>query len=185
MWMTLFNNLAAMCLLVVGSIGCLQAGDAEAVTETTLCALYESPARYAGNFVRVRARVIGVDLKDLGIDDVSACSAPTAYMFMLAELPDNVRPKPSFSLEPNASFSEFRDALHKHVALLATLEGRFDPVFVWKERSTSELGRATALERSTATTAGLSYGRSLTWRPSSSHTGETQLQTGYRVSFEK
>jgi len=115
-------------------LGCLWAEDSEGVTDTTLCALYENPAPYAGKFVRVRARIIGHDLRDLWIEDVSACSKPTSYMFMLAELPENARPKPPFSLEMNPSLSDFREALPKHVALMATLEGRFDPAFVWKEK---------------------------------------------------
>jgi hypothetical protein len=88
----------------------------DSVTDTTLCALYENPAPYAGKFVRVRARVIGHDLRDLWIEDVSACSKPTSYIFMLAELPEHVRPEPRFSLEMNPSLAEFREALPKHVA---------------------------------------------------------------------
>ncbi len=61
-------------------------------------------------------------------------------MALIAELPDNVRPKPAFSLEPNASFTEFQGALNKHVALFATLEGRFDPVFVWREKKHIRVG---------------------------------------------
>jgi len=41
--------------------------------DTTLCALYESPATYASKFVRVRARVVSHDLKDLWIEDVTEC----------------------------------------------------------------------------------------------------------------
>ena len=55
-------------------------------------------------------------------------------MFMLAELPENVWPKPNFSLKVDTSVAEFRDALTKHVGLMATLEGRFDAVFVWREK---------------------------------------------------
>ena len=153
----LLNSSAAVCLLVIGGTRCVHACDAESVTETSLCALYESPARYAGNFVRVRARVMGHDLKDLWIEDVSACPAPTAYMSMLAELPDNVRPKPSFLLEPNASFLEFRDALHKHVALMAPLEGRLDPVFVWKEKKHHYDGRIILRQISDVKTIFLPY----------------------------
>lgn len=115
-------------------MACPCGAEPDNVADTTLCALYESPAPYAGKFIRVRARVVGNDLRDLWIEDVAACSAPTSYMFMLAELPENVLPKPPFSLELDTSFAEFRNALTKHVALMATLEGRFDAVFVWREK---------------------------------------------------
>ena len=104
-------------LLIAGSLGFVYAADSEGVTQTTLCALYESPSQYAGKFVQLRARVIGHNVNDLWIEDVSVCSTPTAYMFMLAE-----------------------DALPRHVALMATLEGRFDPVFVWKDKKQVRVG---------------------------------------------
>jgi hypothetical protein len=119
-------------------VASLCAAESDNVTDTTLCALYDSPVRYAGTFVRVRAHIIGRDLKELWID--TTCPAASVYMITLAELPENVRPKAPFSLELNSAFSEFKDALNRHVAITATLEGRFDPVFVWKEKKRLRVG---------------------------------------------
>ena len=112
----------------------------EPATETRLCALYESPAEYAGKFVRVRARVIGSDLKDLWIEDPENCDAFNAYMTMLATFPENVEPKPPFLLEQNTSLADFKNALHRPVAVFVTLEGRFDPVFVWRAKRRIRVG---------------------------------------------
>jgi len=113
---------------------------AEPVTVTRLCALYESPAEFAGKVVRVRARVIGTELNDLWIEDERDCSAFNSYMIMLAELPENVRPQPPFTLKQTTSLAEFKAALHRPVALWATLEGRFDPVFVWRAKKRIRVG---------------------------------------------
>ena len=113
---------------------------AEPVTETRLCALYESPTEYPCKFVRVRARVIGADVKDLLIEDERDCSAFTSWMIMLAEFAENVRPQPPFTLKQNTSLAEFKAALRRPVALWATLEGRFDPAFVWRAKKRIRVG---------------------------------------------
>jgi len=51
---------------------------------------------------------------------------------MLAAVPEDVKPKPPITLEQNTALTEFKNALHRPVAVFATLEGRFSPVFAWK-----------------------------------------------------
>ena len=89
-------------------------------------------AEYAGKFVRAHARVLGSDLKDLWIQDLADCAAFKAYLTMLAAVPEDVKPKPPITLEQNTALTEFKNALHRPVAVFATLEGRFSPVFAWK-----------------------------------------------------
>ena len=59
---------------------------------------------------------------------------------MLAEFPENVRPTPPFTLEQNTSLGELKVGLHRPVAVWATLEGRFDPVFVWRAKKRIRVG---------------------------------------------
>jgi hypothetical protein len=134
------RRLCVSLLFAVAAVGNPTGSNTEPVTETRLCALYESPAEYAGKFVRVRARVVGTDVNDLWIEDERDCSAFSSYMIMLAEFPQNVWPQPPFTLEQNTSLAEFNAALRRPVALWATLEARFDPVFVWRAKKRIRVG---------------------------------------------
>jgi hypothetical protein len=136
-----YMRLVAVTILLAFAFVLPSNGEAaEPVAETRLCALYESPTDYAGKFVRVRARVIGTDVKDLWIEDERDCSGFASYIIMLAEFPENVRPQPPFSLQQNKSLADFKAALCRPVALWATLEGRFDPVFVWRAKKRIRVG---------------------------------------------
>jgi hypothetical protein len=61
-------------------------------------------------------------------------------MTIAMELPHNVTPKPDFDLERDDSFKDYQNALKKPTRIEATLEGRFDPVFVWRNRQRVRVG---------------------------------------------
>lgn len=50
------------------------------------------------------------------------------------------KPKPNFDLERDSSFQKYEDARQKGMRIEATLEGRFDPVFSWKDRKRVRVG---------------------------------------------
>jgi hypothetical protein len=96
-----------------------------------MCDLFEHPEQYAGKMVAVSAGLTGYDLS---LDDLSNQKPCAAYMRVHLELPHDVRPKPSFGLIRDEMLNTFFDALHKGMNVVATYEGRFDPVFVWRDR---------------------------------------------------
>jgi len=48
------------------------------------------------------------------------------------EFPGNVKPNPQFDLIRDESFQKYAEALDKPMRIEATIEGRFDPVFIWR-----------------------------------------------------
>jgi hypothetical protein len=90
--------------------------------------------------VQVRATVVGhgdPKLEQAAFTGQDPCGK---YMSIALEFPEKVSPKPSFDLEKDASFQKYEDALQKGMRLEATLEGRFDPVFTWKDRKRVRVG---------------------------------------------
>jgi len=132
-------------LVLCLGIGYLCAADAE-VVKTTMCSLWESPGEYAGKMVEVRANVIATDMSYLWID-FQGCPLEVGYMHLLAALPERVQPRPDFELEENSSAVELREALGRHVAIIATFEGRFEPVFVWRNQQRIRVGEGEGFGR--------------------------------------
>jgi hypothetical protein len=122
------------CALTLSGFEFCWAQEALAPVETTLCQLYQHPERYAGKMIRVR----GGSLGNLRIEDslhdvpVGMCSA---YMRLVVVLPDQVKPAPAFQLIRDESYRRLDEALHSQgpVRIDATYEGRFDPIFVWRD----------------------------------------------------
>ena len=102
--------------------------------KVTLCDLYEHPGQYAGKMVAVRAGSVGGLSLENTLHD-SPTQPCLAYMRLTVEFPNGVKPAPSFQLVRDDSLRELEDALHHGGAIHidATYEGRFDPVFVWRD----------------------------------------------------
>lgn len=102
--------------------------------KTTMCDLYKNPGAYAGRMIQVRATIMGFrapELEQPSFLPQEPCSAP-GYMRIALELPQGVQPRPPFDLIADASFEKYQAALRKPMRIEATLEGRFDPVFIWQ-----------------------------------------------------
>ena len=115
----------------------------EAALKVRLCDLYEEPQAYAGKLISVRATIVGRDdptLEEQAFSKQEPCSG-VVYMTIVMELPKNVTPKPNFELQRNDSFKEYLKALKKPARIEATLEGRFDPIFVWRDRQRIRVGQ--------------------------------------------
>ncbi len=116
--------------------------------KVTMCELYEHPEQYAGKIVEVRANVSG---KYLALDDFSNQKSCSAYMRIHLELPQETTPATSFELVRGDAYNELLEKLHRGMNVIATFEGRFDPLFVWRDQKRVRVGAGT----------GKGYGRSL------------------------
>ncbi|HET9182943.1 MAG TPA: hypothetical protein VFP59_12475 [Candidatus Angelobacter sp.] len=132
--MRLIMRAVSCCvLLVTGCVLCWGQNSVNPV-EVALCNLYQHPKEYAGKMVRVR----GSSVSDLHIQDTlhdsPAVSCP-AYMRIVVVFPDQVKHAPGFQLIRDDSYKKLYEALHSKgpIHIDATYEGRFDPVFVWRE----------------------------------------------------
>lgn len=92
---------------------------------TTMCDLYQQPDKYNGKSVIVRARVAG---NDFWIDAFTQqpCPAWTKVVIMLPANRDE--------LIRDNNFQTLFDDLRKGRGVEATFEGRFDVIFVWKDK---------------------------------------------------
>jgi hypothetical protein len=108
--------------------------------EVTLCELYQHPEQYQGRIISVRGTILGY--KEIWIETPTSQRVPTrpAYMTILLDAPENIRPKPFFKLEKDEAYRQYENAQSKGMRIEATLEGRFDPVFTWKEQKRIRVG---------------------------------------------
>ncbi len=107
---------------------------------TSLCDLYTHPEQFAGRMVEVRASLVGHHDPSIEYPASSRQDPCPAYMGILLEFPRDVTPQPPFHLETNAALKKYQEALKKPVRIEATLVGRFDPVFVWKNQRRQRVG---------------------------------------------
>ena len=112
--------------------------------ETNLCELYQHPEQYAGRMVKVR----GGSVNSLNIEDIlhDTHQEPCpAYLSIIVVFPSQVRPAPDFELIRDESFKRLEEALNSSTSIRidATYEGRFDPVFAWRDHKRSVLGART------------------------------------------
>ena len=129
-------------LLLCAPFGTAQSGDEAVPLKVTVCDLYKEPQKYAGKMVEVRATIVGhrePTLEEPAFLRQERCSA-SGYLIIALELPQSVRPKPDFDLERDSSFQKYEEALRKPNRIEATLEGRFDPVFVWQNQKRVRVG---------------------------------------------
>jgi hypothetical protein len=133
-------------LYIVGSLSILFAGaqshNGQAPLKVTMCDLYTDPQKYAGKMIEVRATIVGhhdPTLEQPAFTPQDPCGA-SAYMTTGLEIPQNVKPKPKFDLIRDESFQKYEEALAKSMRIEATMEGRFDPVFIWRNRKRERVG---------------------------------------------
>ncbi len=133
----------SLCLLILlsASFARAQSQNGDAPVKVTMCDLYTDPQKYAGKMIEVRATIRN---RDLRIEQPTfapqpSCAAP-GYMTIGLELPQNVSPKPDFDLIRDESFQKYTEALQKPLRVEATLEGRFDPAFIWRNHKRERVG---------------------------------------------
>jgi hypothetical protein len=67
------------------------------------------------------------------------CNA-SGRMSIGIELPQDVNPKPDFDLIRDESFFAFQNLNKQPPWIEATVEGRFDPVFIWRNNHRVKIG---------------------------------------------
>ena len=108
--------------------------------KASMCDLYEHPEQYAGRMVEIRANVSGIDLV---LDDFSSQKSCTAYMRLHLEFPAQVKPTPGFDVLSGEAYNELFERLRRGMNVIATYEGRFDPLFVWRDHKRVRVGDGT------------------------------------------
>lgn len=137
---TILGAVFGCVLLLVHSGFCWGQGAAKPV-EVTLCDLYQHPDQYHGKMVKVRgSSVDNLHLEDM-LPDSPSQSCPD-YMRLVVVFPNQVRPAPGFQLVEDEAFKKLAEALRflGPIHIDATYEGRFDPVFVWRDHKRIRVG---------------------------------------------
>lgn len=117
-------------------------------TKVTLCDLFTNPAQYAGKMVEFRGTLSGYRNPSVELPSFSKPESCSAYMTIVLELPQTVSPKPNFDLVRDEAFQKYEAAMSKPMRIEATLEGRFDPVFAWKDRKRVRIGEGPGFGKS-------------------------------------
>ncbi len=125
-------------MLIVGVICRGQTGKQAAPVKVTFCDLYQDPHKYSGKMIEVRAIVYGYP--NATLDEANAHEQCSSYMTIGLEFPRNVRPKPDFDLERDKSFQKFEEGWRRGMRVIARFEGRFDPVFTWRDHKRMRVG---------------------------------------------
>jgi len=130
------------CALLLITCGFGWGQDAVKPIETSLCELYQHPEDYAGKMIKVRAGSVGSLRIENTLHDSPAEPCP-AYMRMVVVFPEQVEPAPPFQLVQDESYKKLAEALHSpgSTHIDATYEGRFDPVFVWRDHKRIRVGQ--------------------------------------------
>jgi hypothetical protein len=142
--MRAFNFLMwfSLVFLLIGSAEGTQSQTDSPPLKVTMCDLYKNPQKYAGQMIEVRSTIVGYrdpTLERPAFSPQEPCSA-SGYMIIALELPQDVKPKPGFDLIRDSSFQKYEEGLQKPMRIEATLEGRFDPVFVWQNQKRERVG---------------------------------------------
>jgi hypothetical protein len=127
----------ALCLAIPPAVAFGQV-DGTGPIKTTLCDLRQNAQSYAEKIVEVRGRIA---FDELWVEDPSIHAADCpAYMHIMLAFPIDVKPTPDFGLDRDVSFRQFDEARQRHMAVDVTIEGRFDPVFVWRTGQRTKVG---------------------------------------------
>lgn len=86
---------------------------------TDLCKLTRTPQEFAGQFVKVRARLVRLKSGEWAIHD-------TCWPPVLLSMPEEVIPAPGFALNDDSDLEALRRAKSERVSLVATFDGRID-----------------------------------------------------------
>jgi len=107
-----------------------------------------------GKMVEVRATIVGYRDPTVELPSFSRQEPCFAYLNIALEFPQNVSPRPPF-VERDASFRKYEEALQKPMRVEATLQARFDAVFVWKDRKRVRIAEGQGFGRKHAADARL------------------------------
>lgn len=132
------RGIASLLILWAAPSGTLPSYGQSQPFKVTFCELYQEPQKYAGKMVEVRAAVSGY--RNPTLDEAAYHPPCTSYMSIRLEFPENVKPKPGFDLQRDQSFQEFEVSWRRGMRVTATFEGRFDPVFTWKNHKRIRVG---------------------------------------------
>lgn len=123
-----------------------QAGPAYEPLELSICKLAKQPENYTGKMVVVRGsvskgwRAPPKAIKELSISEPwSVVSCPGVVVTVV--FPEAVQPKPDFDLQEDDAFRKLEKALRQRTHIEGTFEGRFDSVFVLKDRKRIRVGK--------------------------------------------
>lgn len=84
-----------------------------------MCSLVQAPQKWAGQFVKVRARLVRLKSGEWAIHD-------TCWPPVLLSLPEELKPSPEFALHPDSDTEALRRAKSERVSLVGEFEGRVD-----------------------------------------------------------
>lgn len=111
----------------------------------TMCDLYKNPNAYAGRMVEFRAFAMGRKIKNLWLDDFAPPQGCDAYMTVVAVVPKDIIPKPSFELREDALWQKFLSSIGS-MRVEATFVGLFQPYFVWRDQRRIQVSEAVPSE---------------------------------------
>ncbi|MFN8009047.1 MAG: hypothetical protein U0V70_18865 [Terriglobia bacterium] len=128
-------SIHACCWLIVLPLASLCWGQpTTGPVKVSYCDLVTNPEHFAGKMIEVRATIVGYKAPSIEMPAFLPQELCSAYLNIALERPENIEPRPSFELEKDSSYQKYREALQKPTRIEATLEGRFDLAYVWKDR---------------------------------------------------
>lgn len=101
-----------------------------AAKHVIMCDLFKYPEKFSGTMVTVDVYIAG---KDLYIDDFAPGPPCSSYMRVHLEMPEKVKPSPSFHADSPRSLADLRSSLDKGYRAFATITGRFDAAYFWRD----------------------------------------------------
>jgi hypothetical protein len=110
-----------------------------APVKVSYCDLVTRPEQFAGKMVEVRATIVGYRAPSVEMPTFSPQEPCSAYLNIALEFPNDLASKP-FDPVRDATYQEYQQGLQKPMRIEATLEGRFELVFVWKDRKRVKFG---------------------------------------------
>lgn len=109
-----------MALFVLLAFGQLTPGQEQApAASADMCSLVQAPQEWAGQFVKVRARLVRLKSGEWAIHD-------TCWPPVLLSSPEELKPSPGFVLDPGSDTEALRRAKSERVSLVGEFEGRID-----------------------------------------------------------
>ena len=108
------------------------------IAKVTLCDLAEHSETYAGKIIETQASVIG---NDFWIADFSGAKC-SAYMRLLLTFPKKIKPEATFAEVHDENYKMFLREVRGGTAVLVTVRGRFDPIFVWRNQQRVRLNQS-------------------------------------------
>src|SRR5205809_6832181 len=109
-------RLGIVLLMLLPAFGQLTWGQEQPTAASAdMCSLVQAPQKWAGQFVKVRARLVRLKSGEWAIHD-------TCWPPVLLSLPEELKPPPGFTLDPNSDREALRRAKSEHVSLVGEFE---------------------------------------------------------------